>query len=207
MTETAPHRLSEDLQSLLDKAEGRALSIGEMELLLQGRGFALILMLLAAPFLIPSVPGLSTPFGAAISLMGACIACGRKPWLPQFVLRRELSFEMLRKILGVLIKLVVRMERLAKPRMHFLQRWPGMMNLIGLGIASGGFFLFLPIMVPVMNTLPTLSILFLTAGMMERDGLFVILGHCFGIAAWIYFGAWILLGKAGVSCLHGLLTI
>jgi len=161
-------------------------------------------MLLAAPFLIPSVPGLSTPFGAAIILIGACLACGRKPWLPQFVLRRELSFEMLRKILGVLIKLVVRMERLTKPRLHFLQRWPGMINLIGLGIASGGLFLFLPIMVPVMNTLPTLSILFLTAGMMERDGLFVILGHCLGIAAWIYFGAWILLGKAGVSCLHGM---
>ena len=120
------------------------------------------------------------------------------------MLRRELSFEMLRKILAVLIKLLVRMERLAKPRMHFLQRWPGMMNLIGLGIASGGMFLFLPIMVPVMNTLPTLSILFLTAGMMERDGLFVILGHCFGIAAWIYFGAWILLGKAGVGCLNGM---
>ena len=204
MIEPSPHRLSDDLQALLDKAGGRSLSIGEIEGLLQGRGFALIIMLLAAPFLIPSVPGLSSPFGAAISMMGLCMACGRKPWLPQFVLRRELSFEMLRKILGVLIQLVVRMERLAKPRMHFLQRWPGMMNLIGLGIASGGFFLFLPIMVPVMNTLPTLSILFLTAGMMERDGLFVILGHGFGIAAWIYFGAWILLGKAGVHCLHGM---
>jgi len=34
--------------------------------------------------------------------------------------------------------------------------------------------------------------------------LFVFLGHLFGIAAWIYFGAWIWLGKAGVDCLHGL---
>ena len=204
MIETSPRRLSDDLRALLVQAEGRSLSIGEIEALLQGRGFALLIMLLAAPFLIPSVPGLSTPFGAAISLMGGCLACGRKPWLPQFVMRRELSVDMLRKILGVVIKLVARMERLAKPRMHFLQRWPGMMPLIGLGIASGGLFLFLPIMVPVMNTLPTLSILFLTAGMMERDGLFVILGHGLGMAAWIYFGAWILLGKAGVSCLHGM---
>jgi hypothetical protein len=59
-------------------------------------------------------------------------------------------------------------------------------------------------MVPVMNTLPTLSILFLAAGMMERDGLFVALGHGFGVAAWIYFGAWLWLGKAGVVWLHGL---
>ena len=200
MIDPSTRRLSEDIAVLL--AEKRPLSIGEIESILQGRGFALLIMLLAAPFLIPSVPGLSTPFGAAITFMGARLACGRKPWLPQFVRRRELSFETLRKILGVLIKLVQRMERLAKPRMHFLQSSPGMVNLIGLGIASGGLFLFLPIMVPVMNTLPTLSILFLTAGMMERDGLFVILGHLFGIAAWLYFGAWLLLGKAGLDCLH-----
>lgn len=204
MIASSPRRLSEDLQGLLDHANGHSLSIGEIQSLLQGRGFALLIMLLSAPFLIPSVPGLSTPFGAAIMMMGGRLACGRKPWLPQFVLRRELSFEMLQKILGVLIKVVRRMERLAKPRMHFLQRWPGMMNLIGVGIASGGIFLFLPIMVPVMNTLPTLSILFLTAGMIERDGVFVILGYLFGVAAWIYFGAWLLLGKAGVDLLHGL---
>jgi len=200
-----PHsRLSEDLQVLLDNANGRSLSIGEIESILQGRGFALLIMLLSAPFLIPSVPGLSTPFGAAIILMGSRLACGRKPWLPQFVLRRELSFEMLRKVVGVLIKVLKGMERVAKPRMHFLQRWPGMLNLIGVGIASGGIFLFLPIMVPVMNTLPALSILFLTAGMIELDGLFVLIGYFLGTAAWIYFGAWLWLGKAGVTWLHGL---
>lgn len=204
MSDIISARLSDDLQALLDHGQDRALSIGEIESILQGRGFALLIMLLSAPFLIPSVPGLSTPFGAAIILMGARLACGRKPWLPQFVLRRELSPAMLQKVVGVLIKLVRRMEQAARPRMNFLQRWPGMMNLIGLGIASGGMFLFLPIMVPVMNTLPTLSILFLTAGMIERDGLFVLLGYFLGIAAWIYFGAWIWLGKESVGWLHGL---
>ena len=180
------------------------MSVGEIEAALRDRGFALLIMLLAAPFLIPSVPGLSTPFGAAIMLMGSRLACGRSPWLPAFVLRRELSPEILRKVLGALLKVVRWMERAAKPRMHFLQRWPGMMNLIGLGIASGGIFLFLPIMVPVMNTLPTISILLLAAGMIERDGLFVLAGYFFGVAAWIYFGAWLWLGKAGITCLHGL---
>ena len=204
MIASSPTRLSDDIQALLDFSAGRSLSIGEIESRLRDRGFALLILLLAAPFLIPSVPGLSTPFGAAIIVLGSCLACGRKPWLPAFVLRRELSPETLRKILGMLLKVVRWLERFAKPRMHFLQRWPGMTNLIGLGIASGGIFLFLPIMVPVMNTLPTLSILFLAAGMIESDGLFVLAGYLFGIAAWIYFGAWLWLGKAGLSCLHGL---
>lgn len=204
MIESDSPRLSDDIQRLLDHAMRQSLSIGEIESRLRERGFALLIMLLAAPFLIPSVPGLSTPFGAAIIVMGSCLACGRKPWLPAFVLRRELSPEILGKILGMLLKVVRWLERAAKPRMHFLQRWPGMQNLIGLGIASGGIFLFLPIMVPVMNTLPTLSILFLAAGLIERDGLFVLAGYGFGVAAWIYFGMWIWLGKAGVSWLHGL---
>ncbi len=36
----------------------------------------------------------------------------------------------------------------AKLRMHFLQRWPGMVNFIGLGIASGGLLLSLPLPPP-----------------------------------------------------------
>ena len=204
MTAPSTRRLSDDLQTLLAQAQSHSLSIGEIESRLKDRGFALLMMLLAAPFLIPSVPGLSTPFGAALILMGGRLACGRKPWLPGFVLRQELSPETLRKVVGVLLKVVLRMERSARPRLLFMQHGPGMTSLIGAGIASGGIFLFLPIMVPVMNTLPTLSILLLTAGLMECDGALVLAGYFFGVAAWVYFGAWLLLGKAGLVWLHGL---
>jgi hypothetical protein len=96
------------------------------------------------------------------------------------------------------------MERVARPRLPFFHSGPGTRAAIGAAIASGGIFLFLPIMVPVMNTLPTLSILFLTAGLIESDGLFILGGYGLGVAAWIYFGAWLWLGKAGVVWLHGL---
>lgn len=199
---TAPNRLSDDLQRLLDEAATRPMSIGEMEATLQSRGFALLTMLLAAPFLVPSVPGLSTPFGFAIMGMGLRLACGRKPWLPDFVLRRRLSSETLGKILRALLRLVRWMERIARPRLPLAQNGPAMRALIGLAIVSGGSFLFLPIMVPVMNTLPTISILFLTAGLIEADGLFILAGYAFGFAAWVYFGAWIWLGKAGFDSLR-----
>ncbi len=209
MTETdlpAANRLSDDLRELLARAEaaGRSLTVGEIEAMLKGRGFALFIMLLSVPFLIPNVPGLSTPFGAAIVMMGSRLMFGRRPWLPRFVLKRRLSFAALEKIVKALLKFVTRMERLVKPRMHFLQRWPGMMNLIGFGIASGGFFLLLPLPIPFTNSLPALSILLLTAGMMERDGLFVLLGYVAGIFAWGYLLALLMLGKAGAHWAHGL---
>ena len=175
------------------------MTLGEIETRLRGRGFALLIMLLSAPFLVPNIPGLSTPFGFAVCIMGLRIAIGRRPWLPQFVLRRELSYKLLDRIIRLLVKIVVRMERVVKPRMHFLQHWPGMLNLIGLGIFAGGFFLLLPLPIPFTNTLPAVSILLLAAGMMERDGLFVLVGYATGLLAWAYLAVWLLMGKAGVD--------
>ena len=121
--------------------------------------------------------------------LGLRIALGMKPSLPQFILRRQVSYALLEKIIGVGLKLCTKLERIVKPRMHFLQKWPGMLNLIGLGIASGGLLLCLPLppLVPLSNTIPAVAVLLLTAGMIERDGLLVLFGHFVNIAAWIYF--------------------
>ena len=187
--ETA-HRLSTDLRELLREAAGRSTTLGELERMLKGRGFGMFLLLLALPFTFPiAIPGLSVPFGLVIMLIGLRLAAGQKPWLPAFILRREISYALLEKTVGIGLKLAVKMERVVKPRMHFLQRWPGMLNLIGLGIASGGLLLSLPLppLIPFSNTIPAFAVLFLTAGMIERDGLLVLVGHIVNIAAWIYF--------------------
>ena len=185
-----PPRLSSDLRDLLRESAGRSMTLGELEEILQGRGFGMFLLLLALPFTFPiAIPGLSIPFGIVILIIGLRIALGRKPSLPGFILRREIKYAMLEKIINVGLKLSTKLEKVVKPRMHFLQKWPGMMNLIGLGIASGGLLLSLPLppLIPFSNTIPALAVLFLTAGMIERDGLLVLLGHCVNIVAWVYF--------------------
>ena len=196
-----PPRLSSDLRALLREAAGRSLTLGELEQSLKGRGFGLFLLLLALPFTFPvAIPGLSVPFGLVIMLMGLRLAAGRQPWLPAFILRREIKYALLEKIVGLGLRLSTRLEKVVKPRMHFLQRWPGMMNLIGLGIASGGLLLSLPLppLIPFTKTIPALAVLFLAAGLIERDGLLVLIGHCVNVAAWIYFS--VMFAAAG----HGL---
>ena len=199
-----PPRLSEDLRELLRETGGRAITLGELERILQGRGFGLFLLLLALPFTFPlAIPGLSVPFGIVIMLIGLRIAMGRKPGLPTFILRREIKYAVLEKIITVGLKLATKLEKLAKPRMHFLQRWPGMINLIGLGIASGGLLLSLPLppLIPFSNTIPALAVLFLTAGLTERDGLLVLIGHCINVAAWIYFSVMFAAAGHGIHLL------
>ena len=203
--EVPPRRLSDDLRELLLEARGRSLTIGELELILQGRGFALFILLMSLPFCFPiAVPGLSIPFGIVIMLLGLRIAMGQKPALPGFILQREIKYSVLEKIVRFGLKLTTRMEKIAKPRMSFLRKSPGMINLIGLGLASGGIQLLLPLppLIPLSNTIPAISVVLLTAGLIERDGVFVLAGYIVNLIAWVYFAFMFAALGGGISYLY-----
>ena len=77
-----------------------------------------------------------------------------------------------------------------------------MTSLFGLGIVSGGFFLALPLPIPLTNTLPSIAIIFLITGLLCRDGLIMLAGHFMGIASWAYLGMWIYFGARLLPWLH-----
>lgn len=183
-------RLSEDLRGLQGAAAGRDLTIGELERVLQGRGVTLFMLLMSLPFCFPvAIPGLSIPFGAVILLLGLRIAMGRKPALPAFILSKQVKAKTLERIVSVGLKITTRLEKIAKPRMHFLRRSPAMIKLIGVGLASAGIQLLLPLppLIPLSNTIPAISVVLLIAGLTERDGVFVLAGYCVNVLAWLYF--------------------
>jgi hypothetical protein len=182
-------RLSQDLRAILREANGRAMTIAELESILQGRGFAMFILLLSAPFVVPA-PGLSIPFGIALMLLGLRIAIGQKAMLPGFILRRRLTFKTLELVITPLARIVERFEKHIKPRMQYLQEKPWAVNLIGVGIVSSGFLLSLPLPIPFSNGFPALSIMLLAAGLMERDGLLVLWGYVMGVFSWIYIAFW-----------------
>ena len=185
-----PRRLSEDFGEVLRHAAGRAVTLGELETNLKGRGFALFILILSVPFCFPvALPGLSIPFGIVILLLGFRIAMGHKPKLPGFILRREISYKLLEKIVHFGQKVCRTIERFSRPRMQFLRRSGFAVNLIGIGLASGGLQLLLPLppFVPLSNTIPAVSVVLLTAGLIERDGVFVLAGYVVNLAAWVYF--------------------
>jgi hypothetical protein len=191
-TVVQPSRLSQDLEALRIESVGKPLTVEELQAALKGRGVAMLLLLLSLPFCFIPVPGLSGPFGVAVVLIGFRIAFGQKPWLPRFIRRRNISAPRLGKLLSGGIRFARIMEKLVKPRMHFLHDWPAAMNLIGLGIVSGGLLLLLPLPIPFSNMAPAWAVVLLTAGMMERDGLAVLAGHLMTLLSWsIILLAWI----------------
>jgi hypothetical protein len=181
-----PSHLSEDLEALRAASAGKPLTVEELQAALKGRGVAMLLLLLSLPFCIIPVPGLSGPFGIAVVFIGIRIALGQKPWLPKVIRQRNISAPQLVKVLSGGIRFARVMEKLVRPRMHFLHDWPGAMNLIGLGIVSGGLLLLLPLPIPFSNMVPAWAVVLLTAGMMERDGLTVLLGHAMTLVSWTF---------------------
>ncbi len=188
--ELPARKLSEDFGDLLRDTEGRGVTLGELEKRLQGRGFALFILIMSLPFCFPiAIPGLSIPFGVVILLLGLRIAMGHKPDLPGFILKKEISHKMLTKIVGLGLRVSRWIEKVARPRMHFLRRSRLAINLIGIGLASGGLQLLLPLppLIPLSNTIPAVSVVLLTAGLVERDGVLVLSGYVVNLIAWVYF--------------------
>ena len=59
----------------------------------------MFILIMSLPFCFPiAIPGLSIPFGVVIMLLGIRIACGRKPDLPAFILRKEIKHKTLERI-------------------------------------------------------------------------------------------------------------
>lgn len=180
----APRRLADDLQALLADANGQPITLRRMIEVLGDRGHAVLIIILTAPFLVLPIPGISTAFGAAIFFLGACVTLGIRPWLPNFIARREISYEKLQRLVSGVERVLKKVEKLVKPRLAALtsRAWHW---LIGLSLCAAAVALALPIPIPWNNVPPAIVLMFLAFGLLERDGIALLIGHALNIILWI----------------------
>jgi hypothetical protein len=178
------HGLSEDLEKLLAHADGKSMTLGEMIEVLGERGHAVMIVILTAPFLVLPIPGISTAFGAAIFALGACVMLGIRPRLPGFVARREISHEKLVRLIHGVERVLLRLEKVIKPRQEWLTHkfWHWM---IGFSLCAAAVALALPIPIPWNNVPPAVVLMFLALGLLERDGVMLIIGHVLNAVLWV----------------------
>jgi hypothetical protein len=165
-----------------------------------------MIVLLCLPFLSPvTIPGISTPFGLAIALCGLRIAFGHKPWLPAMILNRSISYHALEKMVQAGCRIYGKLEKVLRPRLSFFLVGPGMTMLVGAAIAVSGVALSLPIPPPFIltNTIPGFAIVFLALGLMERDGVLILIGHVLTLIAVTYVTLIGVLGKELLGYLSG----
>ena len=197
---------SAELRQLLERADGQAMTMGQIEEALpESTTYGMLMVFLALPFSLPvSIPGVSTPFGLAIMFIGICLIGGVHPRMPRRVKAVTIEFERLTGIVKKGTWLSQKLERfIRRGRLSLLVESKFSRRFIGAMVLSSGFYLGLPLPIPLTNTIPAYSLIFLAIGWMERDGLLVVVGYIFGAAAWLYVvGLWL----AGSSVLTGVWT-
>lgn len=192
----------EKLSAVISGLRGDSMTLAEMRDLVGQDGLLLLTAFLALVFMVPvSIPGVSTVFGGAILLIGVCRLLGRNLWLPGFMTRRVLPADKVRAALEKGGKWLHRLERVSRPRRLAWIVSAGLMDgLSNSAIVLGAVLLMAPFgLVPFSNTLPALALLFLSVGLLQRDGLFILLGHFTNLATIAYFAVLLLGGGVALK--------
>ena len=185
----SPHRTSAILARLAAETEGETISIGTIVDALRERGFGIIIILFALPNTIFPVAWV---LGAPILLFSVQMMLGRhEPWLPEFMRRQTLGRETFAKAMSYVVRYLSKIEAWLKPRWGFLttQR---MERFIGLYMTIVTIILLVP--VPFGNALPSFGLAIVAAGLLEKDGVAIVVGSVVGLLGTIYVFA--LLGGA-----------
>ncbi|MBA8881583.1 exopolysaccharide biosynthesis protein [Phyllobacterium myrsinacearum] len=191
----AERRLSSVLVQL-GETDADRISFDDILSALSERSFGALLILFAALNLVPLPPGSSTIFGIPLILLSSQLLIGMEnPWFPAFLRRKSVSTETYRRFVGKLEPLLIRFERLARPRY-----WPlpqsVMERIVSVVALLMSFLVVLP--VPLVNQLPALSIVLLSIGLGEQDGVWLgtgllvaalAAGFAIGLAASVGFAA------------------
>ena len=182
--------LGETLRQMSSAITKERISLRELLELIGEQGLLVFCMFLTIPFLLPvSIPGVSTVFGLVITLIGIGVALNRVPWLPSKLMNRTIERIHLIPALERGAALFARLDNLVRPRFLALTHGASINRLNGFLLVGCALLLMAPLgLIPFSNTLPAVAILCLAAGMLQRDGIFVLIGYVTMTATLVYFG-------------------
>ena len=168
------------LRRILTELPAEKVRIGHIVRQLRRRSFGGILILLAALGLLPAISFLA---GLAIIVPGVQMMAGfRAPLLPRVVRQREIGTDHVRALGNRVIPWIEKLERVVRPRWLFLTL-PPMPSLIGFLVVGLALVVMLPL--PFSNLPPAVALLCLSLGLLERDGLMILIGLSVGVIALI----------------------
>ena len=181
-------RLSQELTGLQTRFAEQPVTLREVIVVLRGRGYLLLLILLALPFCTPiPLPGFSTPFGFVIAVISLRLALGQRPWLPEKLLQKQLPAGFIGRLFTAAARSIRFCEMLLRPRWTWLTDLGLMRQTHALVMLLAALVLLLPLPIPFSNTFPAWVILLIAGGLMERDGAAIALGYAVFAAGVFYF--------------------
>jgi hypothetical protein len=196
--------LSHVLGRLAGDTSRSRISIGDLLVALQDRAIGALIFVFAFPNVMPMPPGVSSVLGAPLLFLTTQLALGLKPWLPKVIAGRSMDRRHLVIIVGRIAPWLARTERLLRPRMSMLSR-PPFEYAIGCICLLLAIILFLPI--PMGNMPPAFTICLFSLAILERDGLWILIGLCSAAASIaLAWGVLFALFHSALLLLHRLIS-
>lgn len=156
------------------------------------RGIGALILVLSLMALVPWPPGGKAVFAAPIILLAVELAFQRNEvWLPRWLLKASLNRSAFRKAISKVIRPIRFVENLTRPRLSALT---GPISEILMGTACVLLALMMALPIPFGDMLPGLALVFFALGIMQKDGVAVLLG---GLGA-VISGAYLFLVWATV---------
>ena len=153
------------------QAPGESVAIRDLVDQLDERAFGLLIFLLALPCAVPALPAAQL-IAVPIFLLALQILFGRhEPWLPNWFLKAKVKTSWIRGTAAFAAKYLGWAERAARPRLTFLA--------IGAGERAAALIVALAaltIMLPITNVVPSVGVVLVALGLIERDGALILIG-------------------------------
>jgi hypothetical protein len=183
--------ISQRIRALVRSLPPTGITLSELIHKVGNDGLLLLTALLTLVFLIPvSIPGVSTVFGAAILLIGTSRLLRRELWIPAKIKHRMINTRKLRPVLRKALPWLQKIERVSRPnRVQWLVSKGTVEHMNNASLILGAVLLMMPFgMIPFSNTFPAVALLFLAIGLLQRDGLCILLGYVSNLVTIVYFG-------------------
>lgn len=172
-SDDAPQGLVDILQALSSDERRARISVGDLLTAMGDRAFGALMLVFALPNIVPTPPGTSAITGTPLVFLSAQLFLGKAPWLPRLIADRSFAREDFSKVVAKIVPVLLWVQRFLRPRLEgFLS--PVFERLIGVVCLVLAVILALPI--PLGNILPALAICCFSFALLERDGLFALLG-------------------------------
>jgi len=164
------------------RGESERITVGDILDALDARAFGLATLIFSLPSIVPMPPGVPTVIGVALLIVSFQMVIGRHElWLPRFLTKRSFSRKALVSALEKLAPRLEAVEKVARPRLFFLTGKIGTV-LIGLLVMFMAIVLILPLP-PGGNFPPALACAVLGMGLVERDGVIILIGLIASVVA------------------------
>ncbi|GGF56960.1 Uncharacterized conserved protein [Mameliella alba] len=183
---TAPQEtdqaISDRLDALAAEAQGDSVSLDWVLGQLHERAFGLFLLILALPCCIPFLYGIPQVVALPLMFVSVQILFGRQvPWLPGKLGERTVTTSGLESLARRAGPWLRRIEAVSRPRLGALTR-PPLDRIIGIALVAFSASILVPL--PGTNTVPGIAVVVIAMGLLQRDGVLVVVGTIIG-TAWI----------------------